>query len=97
MQMPDLQDLKEHFMALVAEIVNVESSALSIETPLMSGNNPVDSVTLVEICVRLEDLAADLGFDFDWMSENAMSRSRSVFHTFGTLFDEFSRQMNQSE
>lgn len=83
------------FLEIIAEIVNGEQRESSLDSPLMSGDNPVDSVTLVEICVRLEDLAAELGFEFDWMSEDAMSKSRSVFHTFGTLFDEFLRQMNQ--
>lgn len=87
---------ENRFLEIIAEIVKDGQGGLSLDSPLMSGNNPVDSVTLVEICVRLEDLATELGFDFDWMSENAMSRSRSVFHTVGTLFDEFSRQMNQA-
>ena len=34
---------------------------------------------LVELCLALEDKAVDLGFEFDWTSEAAMSRSRSLF------------------
>lgn len=83
------------FLDVVGQVAQFKPGKVSLDTQLMSGDNPVDSVTLVEICVRLEDLALDLGFDFDWMSEDAMSRSRSIFRSFGTLFDEFSRQMMQ--
>lgn len=83
------------FLDVVGKVAQFKLGEVSLDSQLMSGDNPVDSVTLVEICVRLEDLALDLGFDFDWMSEDAMSRSRSIFRTFGTLFDEFSRQMIQ--
>ena len=85
---------KEWFFRLISEVLNTEQSALPDSHALMSGESPIDSVALVEICVRLEDYAVELGFDFDWMSEDAMSRSRSVFRTVGTLYEEFSRQMN---
>jgi hypothetical protein len=48
---------------------------------------------LVELCILLEDMAAELGFEFDWTSDAAMSRSRSMFQTAGSLADEFIEQM----
>jgi hypothetical protein len=50
-------------------------------------------LTLVELCLSLEDIAAELGFDFDWTSESAMSKSRSMFRTAGALANEFLSQM----
>lgn len=86
----------ELFRGFIAEIRGVETRLASNESELMSGDNPVDSVALVEICVRLEDYASGLGFVFDWTSEDAMSRSRSIFRTVGTLYNEFARQMDES-
>jgi len=48
---------------------------------------------LVELCLELEDKAADIGFEFDWTSDSAMSRSRSMFRTAGSLAEEFVNQM----
>ena len=49
---------------------------------------------LVEVCVALKDLADEHGFEFDWTSESAMSKSQSMFRSVATLAEEFS---NQSE
>ena len=61
---------------------------------LIGGKSLLDSMNLVEVCLLLEDLADEHGFEFDWASEAAMSRSRSMFRSVSTLAKEFS---NQSE
>ena len=61
--------------------------------PLIGGESVLDSMKLVQLCLELEDRASDLGFEFDWTSDNAMSRSRSMFRTAGSLADEFLSQM----
>jgi hypothetical protein len=48
---------------------------------------------LVELCLELEDKATELGFEFDWTSDSAMSKSRSMFRTAGSLAAEFIHQM----
>ncbi len=59
------------------------------------GNDPIlDSMKLVEVCLALEDLAEGHGFEFDWTSEIAMSKSRSMFRSVAALAEEFA---NQSE
>ena len=46
------------------------------------GEEPLlDSMKLVEVCLFLEDVADDNGFEFDWTSEAAMSKSRSMFRS----------------
>ncbi len=65
---------------------------VSEDVPLIGGSAQIDSMKLVELCLALEDRAADLGFEFDWTSEAAMSRSRSMFRTTQTLSEEFARQ-----
>lgn len=65
---------------------------VTVDTALIGDSRVLDSMGLVELCLRLEDRASELGFEFDWTSEAAMSRSRGMFRSIGTLQDEFSRQ-----
>jgi len=64
------------------------------EMNLIGKEAALDSMKLVELCLVLEDKAGDLGFEFDWTSEAAMSRSRSLFRTVTSLAEEF---LSQSE
>ena len=67
---------------------------ISEEMQLIGGESLLDSMKLVEVCLVLEDLADEHGFEFDWTSEAAMSKSRSMFRNVTTLAQEFA---NQSE
>ncbi len=69
-------------------------SEVSDDMQLIGGKSLLDSMKLVEVCLTLEDLADELGFEFDWTSETAMSKSRSMFRTVESLAEEFA---NQSE
>ncbi|MEQ8264315.1 hypothetical protein [Pseudohaliea sp.] len=62
---------------------------------LIGAESVLDSMTLVEVCLALEDDAEERGFDFDWTSDEAMSRARSMFRTVESLAAEFARQSNQ--
>ena len=64
------------------------------EMQLIGGESLLDSMKLVEVCLALEDLADEHGFEFDWTSEAAMSKSRSMFRNVAALAEEF---VNQSE
>ncbi len=59
---------------------------------LIGGESLVDSMKLVEVCLALEDLADEHGFEFDWTSEAAMSKSRSMFRSVVALAEEFTSQ-----
>ena len=59
---------------------------------LIGGESLLDSMKLVEVCLALEDLADEHGFEFDWTSEAAMSKSRSMFRSVGALAEEFASQ-----
>jgi hypothetical protein len=61
--------------------------------PLIGSQSVLDSMNLVELCLALEDKATEMGFEFDWTSDAAMSRSRSMFRTAGSLASEFISQM----
>lgn len=86
-------------LAEAKEIVtNVVSQALegkveiSEEMQLIGGKSLLDSMKLVEVCLSLEDLADEHGFEFDWTSEVAMSKSRSMFRSVAALSEEFATQ-----
>lgn len=65
---------------------------ISEDMQLIGGESLLDSMNLVEVCLLLEDLADEHGFEFDWTSEAAMSKSRSMFRSVSTLAKEFSNQ-----
>jgi acyl carrier protein len=71
--------------------------ALDSDTVLMGNSGVLDSIILIELCVGLEDRSSELGFEFDWTSDSAMSRSRSMFATVESLAQEFYTQMLASE
>ena len=62
------------------------------KSALLGKEGVVDSMGLVEVCIVLEDLAAEFDFEFDWTSEKAMSTSKSMYRTVQTLANEFNDQ-----
>ena len=66
------------------------------EMPLVGGSSPIDSMSLVQICLALEDKSHSDGFLFDWTSEKAMSSLNSIFKTPETLVSEYNRQCSDS-
>lgn len=70
---------------------------ISSKSSLIGEDSILDSMGLVELCLRLEDRASELGFTFDWTSEDAMSRGRSFFRSVGALQEEFDSQREQSQ
>jgi len=68
------------------------SAKVTADMQLIGGESLLDSMKLVEVCLALEDVAEDHGFEFDWTSDSAMSKSRSIFRTVQSLIDEFAAQ-----
>ena len=73
--------------AVLKDGVKIES-----DTPLIGSGSVLDSMKLVEVCLVLEDVADEEGFEFDWTSESAMSRSKGIFRTAGSLVAHFCNQ-----
>lgn len=84
---------KEIVISAISEALEGQAE-VSEDTQLIGGESLLDSMKLVEVCLSLEDLADEYGFEFDWTSEKTMSRSRSMFRSVSTLAEEFA---NQSE
>ena len=66
------------------------------ENTLIAGDINMDSMNLVQLCLALEEKATEMGFEFDWTSEKAMSEMNSIFKTPITLTSEFNRQFKES-
>ncbi len=82
--------------AAISSIIDDKSLAITENTPLLGKDAVLDSMKLVELCLMLEDKAAEMGFTFDWVSASAMSTSRGMFRTAGTLAAEFFAQQERS-
>jgi acyl carrier protein len=91
--MTDAQALREHILNAIKSLTEDPSVAVADSTALIGDGRVLDSMRLVELCLLLEDKALEIGFEFDWTSEVAMSKSRSMFRTAGSLANEFISQM----
>ena len=75
--------------------LNGKSADIRYDTPIIGSNSPIDSMGLVQLCLSLEEKAEELGFEFDWTTESAMSRSRGMFRSIESLSDEFVSQYHE--
>jgi acyl carrier protein len=85
--------LKNQVFHQISQLLEDKSLTVTDGMALIGGDSVLDSMKLVELCLALEDMAAEIGFEFDWTSDAAMSRSRSMFRTAGSLATEFISQM----
>ncbi len=90
-------NVKREVFGAITVLLEDKAQVVADDTPLIGGASLLDSMKLVELCLALEDKAADLGFDFDWTSDVAMSKSRSMFRTAGSLATEFINQMENNK
>lgn len=89
----DIKQASEIVISAINETLE-EKVDVSENMQLIGGDALLDSMKLVEVCLALEDLADEHGFEFDWTSETAMSKSRGMFRNVAALAEEFA---NQSE
>jgi hypothetical protein len=86
-----MNDAKNIIKQHIRDLVEDQNLDLSDETPLIGAYSPLDSMNIVNLCLRLEDIAETNGFTFDWSGET-MSKSKSMFKNISNLADELSRQ-----
>lgn len=91
--MTSADSVKNEVFNQISQLLENKSLTVTDDMPLIGSDSVLDSMKLVELCLALEDKAADMGFDFDWTSDAAMSRSHSMFRTAGSLANEFICQM----
>jgi acyl carrier protein len=90
-------NIKSDVFDAIKALVDDKSQTVTDDTALIGGQSLLNSMKLVELCLALEDRAAALGFEFDWTSDAAMSKSRSMFRTAGSLAAEFINQMETKQ
>ena len=82
----------------IIESLRIDKLApLTQDTHLIGSDRILDSLLLVELCLRLEDLGSEMNFNFDWTSTEAMSRSASMFRDVKSLVAEFENQLSNSK
>ena len=91
-----MSDLEKIAMDTIRKAIGQVNSEITKYTPLIGDGSALDSMKLVEVCLALEDIAEEHNFEFDWTSETAMSKSRSMFRSADTLVAEFCQQANQA-
>ena len=89
--------IRSEIFEQIKKLLDDVSRDVNDDMPLIGGDSTLDSMKLVELCLALEDMATSKGFEFDWTSDSAMSKSRSMFRTAGTLATEFITQMETTK
>ena len=84
----------EEIIKEIREILEDESIELDKNTPLIGDDSPLDSMNIVNLCIRLEEISEEQGFNFDWTGET-MSKSKSMFKSIENLANEFSSQKSK--
>lgn len=73
---------------LLHEFGDVDPDAVKANTALIGPGAIIKSRVIVELLLALEEYSEDeLGAEFDWTSDSAVSIERSIFRTVGTLAD----------
>lgn len=90
-------DVVAEITSIVEDISSSKDIDVSENSTLIGENRILDSLGLVELCLRLEEMSQEFGFEFDWTSSTAMSASKSMFRSVGTLATEFVSQSAESK
>ena len=85
------EQAKKIIISAISEVLGREADVTE-DMQLIGGDALLDSMKLVELCLALEDLADEHGFEFEWTSKAAMSKSRSMFRSVAALAEEFANQ-----
>ena len=86
-------DIKSYILDSIKLLINDDLKTITTDTKLVGDGSLLDSMKLIELCILLEDKSLELGFEFDWTSESALSKSRSMFKSADSLIKEFIKQM----
>ena len=85
--MSDLDAHIEKIISIIKEVAgDKQDIAISADSSLVGENAIISSRELVEVLLAIEEYAEDeLGVEFDWTSDSAMSERRSMFRTPASL------------
>jgi acyl carrier protein len=79
-------EIEDFIRAEVASLIGKNVQDVTADTILVGQNRVVDSADLVVLLLAVEDFAKEqLGVQWDWTSDSAMSEARSVLRSVGSL------------
>ena len=87
----NFNESKEIVISVISDVLEINTE-ITEDMQLIGSDSLLDSMKLVEVCLSLEDLADEHGFEFDWTSNVALSKSRSIYRTVASLAEEFAIQ-----
>lgn len=83
-------------LKILTDIIDDPNFDITEESPLVGHSTYIDSMTLVQLCIKLEEESLKLDFTFDWTSEKAMSSMSSIFKNCRSIAEEFDLQYQSS-
>ena len=95
----DIEIAKNTVRLLVKQAHEDAEAVIDItdDTALIGNKSLLDSMALVQLCLALEDKASNFGFEFDWTSDDAMSKSKGMYRSVKALSEEFFNQYSQKK
>jgi hypothetical protein len=87
--------LEARVFTAIRDITDETGIAVGADSLLAGPGGILDDRDMVQLCLALEDIAGDLGFDFGW-STAAFAQPNSMFRTAGTLAAGFVRQAHRA-
>ena len=86
-------NMEKLIIKCIKEVLGKDEENIESNTSLIGSESPLDSMSLIALCLRLEEEAEEIGFNFDW-SGDTMSKSKSMFRSVHELSKEFEVQKN---
>lgn len=83
--------LREEIYSVIKDIIPDKSVVLSDETPLLGKESPLDSMAFIDLCLVLQEIAKENGFEFNW-SGKTIEENAELFSSISSLVNEFSAQ-----
>lgn len=80
------QDAEAFIREELTSLTGADPASINAETVLVGQNRVLDSADLVVLLLSVEEFARDnMGVEWDWTSDSAMSEARSVLRSVGSL------------
>jgi len=86
----------EKIVSIINKVLgNSSHQRIDLDSHLVGPGSEIDSMSLVQICLALEEEADKINASFDWTSEKAMSQLNSIFKSPRSLCDHFNKQVER--
>ena len=84
--MPTREDIEKFILNQLSLICKESEKSFSADTQLVGENRSIKSIQLVELLLKMEEYVEEkFNSEFNWEDNSAMSETRSVLRTVGSL------------